>query len=68
MLCRYRVVVATCNSAGLLYTADLKAGHFTHAFVDEVSPVASFDQSVGGVTMEFYCLNLVIISVSTWRK
>ncbi|KAK7101774.1 RNA helicase Mov10l1-like [Littorina saxatilis] len=35
VLCRYRIVIATCNTAGLLYTADLKAGHFTHAFVDE---------------------------------
>ena len=43
VLCRYRVIIATCNTAGLLYTADLKAGHFTHAFIDEVSPVASFD-------------------------
>ncbi|KAL8585610.1 hypothetical protein ACOMHN_067055 [Nucella lapillus] len=35
VLCRFRVVIATCNTAGLLYTADLKAGHFTHAFIDE---------------------------------
>ncbi|XP_048252901.1 RNA helicase Mov10l1-like isoform X2 [Haliotis rufescens] len=35
IISRYRVVVCTCNSAGSLYTLGLKAGHFTHAFVDE---------------------------------
>ncbi|XP_046583747.1 RNA helicase Mov10l1-like [Haliotis rubra] len=35
LISRYRVVVCTCNSAGSLYMLGLKAGHFTHAFVDE---------------------------------
>ncbi|XP_060083408.1 RNA helicase Mov10l1-like [Ylistrum balloti] len=31
----YRVVVCTCASAGILYTLGIKAGHFSHVFVDE---------------------------------
>eukprot|EP00794_Sanderia_malayensis_P005865 gene5865-6558_t len=33
--CRYRVVVCTCSMAGILYSAGLESGHFTHVFVDE---------------------------------
>lgn len=36
MASRYRVVVSTCISAGTLYMCGIKAGHFTHVFVDEV--------------------------------
>jgi len=32
---RHRIVITTCNMAGLLYSFDLKVGHFTHIFVDE---------------------------------
>lgn len=32
---RYRVVISTCASAGILYTLGIKAGHFSHVFVDE---------------------------------
>uniref|UniRef100_K1R4Y5 RNA helicase n=1 Tax=Magallana gigas TaxID=29159 RepID=K1R4Y5_MAGGI len=35
MASRYRVVVSTCISAGTLYMCGIKAGHFTHVFVDE---------------------------------
>jgi len=33
---RHRIIVATCNMAAHLYSFDLKVGHFTHIFVDEV--------------------------------
>lgn len=33
--CRHRIIVATCNMSGFLYSFDLKVGHFTHIFVDE---------------------------------
>ena len=36
LVTRHRIVVATCNMAGFLYSLDLKVGHFTHIFVDEV--------------------------------
>ncbi|KAK7476009.1 hypothetical protein BaRGS_00032716 [Batillaria attramentaria] len=36
-VCRYRIIIATCNTAGYLYTAGLKEGHFTHAFIDEAT-------------------------------
>lgn len=36
MASHYRVVVSTCISAGTLYMCGIKAGHFTHVFVDEV--------------------------------
>ena len=32
---RYRVVVCTCVTAGILYSLGLSVGHFTHVFVDE---------------------------------
>ena len=32
---RYRVVVSTCVTAGLLYSLGLAVGHFSHVFVDE---------------------------------
>jgi putative helicase MOV10L1 len=32
---RYRIVVSTCVTAGILYSLGLNAGHFTHVFVDE---------------------------------
>ncbi|KAI8503659.1 hypothetical protein Bbelb_186300 [Branchiostoma belcheri] len=32
---RRRIIVATCSTAGLLYSLGLRAGHFTHVFVDE---------------------------------
>ncbi|XP_019633304.1 PREDICTED: RNA helicase Mov10l1-like [Branchiostoma belcheri] len=32
---RRRIIVATCSTAGLLYSIGLRAGHFTHVFVDE---------------------------------
>ncbi|PVD24975.1 hypothetical protein C0Q70_15471 [Pomacea canaliculata] len=35
IISHYRIIVATCNTAGLLCTAGLKTGHFTHVFVDE---------------------------------
>ncbi|ESO83649.1 hypothetical protein LOTGIDRAFT_222500 [Lottia gigantea] len=35
IICRYRIVVCTCNTAGSLVNLGLKVGHFTHAFVDE---------------------------------
>lgn len=33
---RYRIIISTCVSAGVLYSLGIKAGHFTHVFVDEV--------------------------------
>lgn len=35
-LARHRLFITTCNMAGFLYSLDLKVGHFTHIFVDEV--------------------------------
>ncbi|XP_062571202.1 RNA helicase Mov10l1-like [Saccostrea cucullata] len=35
MASRYRVVVSTCITAGSLCMCGIKAGHFTHVFVDE---------------------------------
>ncbi|XP_052781179.1 RNA helicase Mov10l1-like isoform X2 [Mya arenaria] len=32
---RYRVLVSTCVSAGVMYSLGIKAGHFTHVFIDE---------------------------------
>ncbi|XP_066284664.1 RNA helicase Mov10l1-like isoform X3 [Branchiostoma lanceolatum] len=32
---RRRIIVATCSTAGLLYSLGLRSGHFTHVFVDE---------------------------------
>lgn len=32
---RYRVIVCTCVTAGILYSLGLSVGHFTHVFVDE---------------------------------
>ena len=34
---RHRIIITTCNMAGYFYSFDLKVGHFTHIFVDEVS-------------------------------
>ena len=36
MAARYRILVTTCVSAGVLYGQGIRAGHFTHVFVDEV--------------------------------
>ena len=33
---RYRIVVSTCNTAGMLYSQGIQLGHFSHVFVDEV--------------------------------
>lgn len=35
IIVRYRILVCTCVSSGLLYSLGLKTGHFTHVFVDE---------------------------------
>jgi len=35
MAARYRVIICTCSTAGQLYSLGLRAGHITHAFVDE---------------------------------
>lgn len=32
---RYRIIVTTCVNAGSLYILGIKAGHFTHVFIDE---------------------------------
>jgi hypothetical protein len=40
MAARYRVVVCTSITAGTLYMCGIKAGHFTHVFVDEVIKLA----------------------------
>ena len=37
VVARRRVLVCTCTTAGMLYALGLRPGHFTHAFVDEVS-------------------------------
>ena len=34
---RHRIIITTCNMAGYLYSFDIKVGHFTHVFVDEVN-------------------------------
>ena len=36
IIVRYRILVCTCVTSGLLYSLGLKTGHFTHVFVDEV--------------------------------
>ena len=36
---RHRVVVTTCSTAGTLYRLGLRAGHFTHVFIDEAGHV-----------------------------
>ena len=35
ILCRSRIVISTCVTAGMLNTLGLSVGHFTHVFVDE---------------------------------
>ena len=37
LVSRQRIVVCTCTTAGLMYSMDLLNGHFTHAFIDEVT-------------------------------
>ncbi|XP_053377782.1 RNA helicase Mov10l1-like [Mercenaria mercenaria] len=32
---KYRILVSTCVTAGTLYSLGIKAGHFTHVFIDE---------------------------------
>ncbi|KAL4226058.1 hypothetical protein ACF0H5_014046 [Mactra antiquata] len=32
---RYRIIISTCVSAGIIYTLGIKPGHFTHVFIDE---------------------------------
>ena len=32
---KYRIVIATCVTAGALHRLHLSVGHFTHIFVDE---------------------------------
>ncbi len=39
LVARHRVLVCTCATAGLMYSLGLTAGHFTHAFIDEVLPM-----------------------------
>ena len=34
---RYRIVISTCVTAGMLYSQGLQLGHFSHVFIDEVS-------------------------------
>ncbi|KAK9054834.1 hypothetical protein SSX86_025913 [Deinandra increscens subsp. villosa] len=36
-LIRYRIIISTYASAGLLYAEGLKTGHFTHIFLDEAA-------------------------------
>lgn len=38
LVSRRRLVIATCTTAGKLYELALQPGHFTHVFVDEVTP------------------------------
>ncbi|KAH9504829.1 hypothetical protein Btru_062059 [Bulinus truncatus] len=35
MISRYRVIISTCTMAGGFYGLGMRAGHFTHVFVDE---------------------------------
>ena len=37
LVSRHRLVICTCTSAGMMFTLGLRAGHFTHVFIDEVS-------------------------------
>ncbi|XP_074862033.1 RNA helicase Mov10l1 [Carettochelys insculpta] len=32
---RFRIIIATCSSAGMFYQIGVRFGHFTHVFVDE---------------------------------
>ncbi|XP_077002970.1 RNA helicase Mov10l1-like [Tamandua tetradactyla] len=32
---RFKIILTTCNTAGLFYQLGLRTGHFTHVFVDE---------------------------------
>eukprot|EP00117_Sycon_ciliatum_P039642 scpid9001/ scgid29262/ Putative helicase Mov10l1; Cardiac helicase activated by MEF2 protein; Cardiac-specific RNA helicase; Moloney leukemia virus 10-like protein 1 len=32
---RYRIVISTCVTAGMLYSQGLQLGHFSHVFIDE---------------------------------
>ena len=34
-IAHHRMLVCTCSTAGSFYQLGLKAGHFTHVFVDE---------------------------------
>lgn len=31
----YRIIVSTCSTSGQLFSLGLRAGHFTHVFIDE---------------------------------
>ncbi|KAJ8047421.1 RNA helicase Mov10l1 [Holothuria leucospilota] len=35
VVARHSIIIATCSSAGSFYQLGLKAGHFTHVFIDE---------------------------------
>lgn len=31
----YRIIISTCTTSGQLFSLGLRAGHFTHVFIDE---------------------------------
>lgn len=43
IIVRYRILVCTCVTSGLLYSLGLKTGHFTHVFVDEAGQATELE-------------------------
>ena len=43
---RFRLVISTCVTAGMLYSLGLQLGHFSHVFIDEVSLLSVHDHIV----------------------
>ena len=40
---RYRIIICTCSTSGQLFSLGLRAGHFTHVFVDEAGQATEPD-------------------------
>jgi putative helicase MOV10L1 len=39
----YRIIISTCSTSGQLFSLGLRAGHFTHVFVDEAGQATEPD-------------------------
>lgn len=56
----YRIIVATCLSAGVPHGMGIKPGHFTHIFVDEAGQCMEPEVMVSVMTMANKKTNIVL--------
>lgn len=56
----FRVVVATCVSAGILYGVGVRRGHYSHIFIDEAGQCTEPDAMIPVKTMGDRLTNIVV--------